>query len=190
MISKDIFYITPLYDPELISSTHSQMIPPTSTQLEQLCPPPTICLHTGQRFQVLLFNTINSIKYQVFVFIQLDDQTVLFDPKIEPYEVLSLRVRPCNDNEGVLVISQASVLSEPRYHSLVSYLGHLLRGLTPLQTCRLCFLCTLARYGYAKWTYTVHIYIEHRISKHEKHLSLLCSGTKLFITFQFKGFST
>ena len=32
--------------------------------------------------------------------------------------------------------------------------------------------------------------IEQRISKHEKHLRLLSSGTKLFITFVFKGSST
>ena len=36
----------------------------------------------------------------------------------------------------------------------------------------------------------IYIYIEHWISKHEKHLRLLSSGTKLFITFDFKGSST
>ena len=43
-------------------------------------------------------------------------------------------------------------------------------------------------YKYAKWTYNVHIYITQNIgiSKHEKHFRLLCSGTKLFITFEFK----
>ena len=43
------------------------------------------------------------------------------------------------------------------------------------------------------WFYilrSLHIYIEHRISKHEKRLRLLSSGTKLFITFEFKGSST
>ena len=34
----------------------------------------------------------------------------------------------------------------------------------------------------------IYIYIEQR--KHEKHLQLLNSGTKLFITFEFKGFLT
>ena len=33
----------------------------------------------------------------------------------------------------------------------------------------------------------IYIYIEHRISKHEKHLRLLSS---VFITFEFKGSST
>ena len=52
--------------------------------------------------------------------------------------------------------------------------------------------CTIARYGYAKWTYNVHIYIyiEHRNLETQKHLRLLSSGTKLFITFEFKGSST
>ena len=37
----------------------------------------------------------------------------------------------------------------------------------------------------------IYIYnIEHRISKHEKHSRLLSSGTKLFMTFEFKGSST
>ena len=35
-----------------------------------------ICLHTGKCFQVLLFNTYNSIKHQLFVYTQLNDQTV------------------------------------------------------------------------------------------------------------------
>ena len=33
----------------------------------------------------------------------------------------------------------------------------------------------------------IHVY-NIEISKHEKHLRLLSSGTKLFITFEFKGF--
>ena len=37
-----------------------------------------ICLHTVKCFQVLPFNTNNSIKYQSFVNTQLNDQTVLF----------------------------------------------------------------------------------------------------------------
>ena len=53
-------------------------------------------------------------------------------------------------------------------------------------------LCTIARYGYGKWKYNVHIYITENIgiSKHKKHLRLLSSGKKLFISFEFKGFST
>ena len=37
-----------------------------------------ICLRTVKCFQVLLFNTKNSIKHQSFVYTQLKDQTVLF----------------------------------------------------------------------------------------------------------------
>ena len=48
--------------------------------------------------------------------------------------------------------------------------------------------CTIARYGYAKGTYNVHKNIG--ISKHEKHLRPLSSGTKPFITSEFKGSST
>ena len=37
----------------------------------------------------------------------------------------------------------------------------------------------------------IYIYIHNiGISKHEKHLRLLSSGTKLYITFEFKGSST
>ena len=39
--------------------------------------------------------------------------------------------------------------------------------------------------------HNAHIYIYNiGIPKHEKHLRLLSSGTKLFITFELKGFST
>ena len=43
-----------------------------------------------------------------------------------------------------------------------------------------------------KRTLNIHIYITQNIGipKHEKHLRLLSSGTKLFITFEFKGSST
>ena len=56
-------------------------------------------------------------------------------------------------------------------------------------------LCTIARYRYAKWTYNVHIYIYIYIYiKHwnleTRKTRLLSSGTKLFITFEFKGSST
>ena len=37
-----------------------------------------ICLHTVKCYKVLLFNTNNSIKHQLFVYTQLNDQTVLF----------------------------------------------------------------------------------------------------------------
>ena len=45
---------------------------------------------------------------------------------------------------------------------------------------------------YGKCTWDVHIYIIQNIgiSKHEKHIRLLSSGMKLFITFEFKGFFT
>ena len=53
--------------------------------------------------------------------------------------------------------------------------------------------CTIAMIRiYVKRTYTVHIIytLNIGISKHEKHLRLLSSGTKLFITFEFKDSST
>ena len=37
-----------------------------------------ICLHTVKSFQVLLFNTNDSIKHLSFVYTQLNDQTILF----------------------------------------------------------------------------------------------------------------
>ena len=39
-----------------------------------------ICLHAVKRFQVLLCITNNSIKHQSFVYKQLNDKTVLFQP--------------------------------------------------------------------------------------------------------------
>ena len=38
--------------------------------------------------------------------------------------------------------------------------------------------------------FITHKYIEHRNPETQKYLRLLSSGTKLFITFEFKGFST
>ena len=40
--------------------------------------PKLICLHTVKCFQILLFNTTNSIKHKSFIYTQLKDQTVLF----------------------------------------------------------------------------------------------------------------
>ena len=48
-------------------------------------------------------------------------------------------------------------------------------------------LCYIAIHEYVKRTCNVH---NIGIPKHEKHLRLLSSGTKLFITFELKGFST
>ena len=50
-------------------------------------------------------------------------------------------------------------------------------------------ICSIAIYGYAWNVHRLFITYIHKnigISKHEKHLRLLSSDTKLFITFEFK----
>ena len=53
-------------------------------------------------------------------------------------------------------------------------------------------MCNIAIREYVKRTSNVHNIYTYNIGipKHEKHLRLLSSGKKLFITFEFKGSST
>ena len=61
---------------------------------------------------------------------------------------------------------------------------------------QLLHLCYIALHGYVKRTYKVHkmfisnIGIPEDKKKTNKHLQLLSSGTKRFITFELKRFST
>ena len=116
-------------------------------------------------YQVLLCITNNSIKHQAFVYTQLNDQTVLFQTiqfsicylsifslKVKylhltqnrgPYQVLSLRFTV---DLGAIAMKryttfpQITALLEPRYQIFVSYLGHSLGCLIPLQRCIRCIL--------------------------------------------------
>ena len=109
-------------------------------------------MYTVKCFQVLLFNSNNSIKHQSFVYTQLNDQTVLFKAiqfSISHLFALSLNVSfiwsidrtlsgattlgqigsESNSNEGVLCIPQSSTITRASPSDcLMSYLGHSLGG--------------------------------------------------------------
>ena len=104
-------------------------------------------MHTFKWFQVLLFNTNNSSKYQSFVYTQFNDQTVLFQTiqfsishlfahsliVKQFYRTLSAATTPgqsgpwSNGNKGVLHISQSfRITGASPLDCLVSYPWHLL----------------------------------------------------------------
>ena len=110
-----------------------------------------ICLYMVKWLRVLLYITNNSMKHQLFVYIQLNDQTVLFltiQFNLSHLFALSLNLKSStrlidrtlsgsttlgqsgpgsNSNEGVLHIPQwSSITGALPLNCLMSYLRHLL----------------------------------------------------------------
>ena len=62
------------------------------------------------------------LNHQSFVYTQLNDQTVLFDPEIGPYQMLPLRARVnlgAMAMKGYTAFAKASAILEP-HHQIVS----------------------------------------------------------------------
>ena len=113
-----------------------------------------------------------------YIFCNVRHQSSVTDDFVDEMKV-TLQILRCAN----LIFSEGYLLN------LCLWLGAVLR---PTWTClfskmyyRQIRLCEI---GHIMFIY-IYIYIEHRILKHEKHLQLLSSGTKLFITFEFKGSS-
>ena len=109
--------------------------------------PKLILLHTIKWFQVLLCITNNSIKHHLFLYSQLNDQTVLFlriqfslsfictqfkcqtvlfDPKIRPFQALPLRD---NVDQGAIIMKGYAAFPKLQYYwSLTIWFFNVISG--------------------------------------------------------------
>ena len=102
-----------------------------------------ICLHFVKWFQVFLCITSNSIKHKSFVYTQLNGPTVLFDPFIGLYQVLSQWVRV---DLGAMEMKRRCIFPkalrlEPHHQIVKCHIQDTLWGsIIPLQRCIQCIL--------------------------------------------------